>query len=369
MSQRTFIFSTCGTSILTHAATGDERRRLLRLANLREADLLQSDREFIEARVLAAGEALEHLPPDEARHACAELNALAAFYADDAARAARDLHLLAHSDTYEGKLAAECVAEVLRRTGTNVEILRIEGLRASDAAGFSRALSRLARETYDLLSGYRDAGWRIVFQLSGGYKALQGFLQTVGMFFADEIMYIFEGTNHLLRIPRLPIDLDAGMAQMIRTHFPAFRQFSRTGILFAAVARTLPELCIEVDGDEAMLSPWGELCWARGRDQIYSEAFLDPQTAQIKPGDAFLRAADACSAEELRWLNERMDDLHLYLAEHRNLNRLDFKRLRGNPCPPSTHEFDAWARSPGYRVFCHQENGAWVLDRLAPGLH
>ena len=51
------------------------------------------------------------------------------------------------------------------------------------------------------MPGYRQSHYRVVFNLVGGFKSLQGYMNTLGMFYADEIIYIFEApTADLIRI-------------------------------------------------------------------------------------------------------------------------------------------------------------------------
>lgn len=58
-------------------------------------------------------------------------------------------------------------------------------------------------------------------------------------------------------------------------------------------------------------------------------------------------------------LNERIDDLVRYVYGNRQqlIRRLDYKSLQGNPRPPATHEFDAWADGSAEKS---------VLSRLGP---
>jgi hypothetical protein len=52
---------------------------------------------------------------------------------------------------------------------------------------------------------------------------------------------------------------------------------------------------------------------------------------------------DRLPPDRLRLVGERIDDLarHLELSRSDRLRSLYFKKLEGNPCPPSTHELDA----------------------------
>ena len=66
----------------------------------------------------------------------------------------------------------------------------------------------------------RDSGYRVIFNLVGGFKSLQGYMNTFGAFYADEVIYIFEAeTADLITIPRLPIQIDTAVIQEHRMEF------------------------------------------------------------------------------------------------------------------------------------------------------
>lgn len=71
-------------------------------------------------------------------------------------------------------------------------------------------------------------------------------------------------------------------------------------------------------------------------------------------------------------LNEALDRLSRYLDSGRKdaLSSCDYKRLRRDPMPPSTHELDLWADDGAWRGFCHEEEGGRVVvDTIGEGLH
>jgi len=64
--------------------------------------------------------------------------------------------------------------------------------------------------------------------------------------------------------------------------------------------------------------------------------------------------------------------LACYLETNRqqHLSSLDFKQLKGDPCPPSTHEIDSWADQNAKRMFGHYNDfNVFVLDKLDRALH
>lgn len=64
-----------------------------------------------------------------------------------------------------------------------------------------------------------------------------------------------------------------------------------------------------------------------------------------------------------------LEEKQIGKAKRCNLSSLNFKELKGNPKPPSTHECDAWADQDAKRLFGHFEKDSFVLDQLAKALH
>ncbi len=191
------------------------------------------------------------------------------------------------------------------------------------------------------------------------------------MFYADEIIYIFESGKELLRIPRIPINIDHAAEDAVRLHLPFFRKMAgpKATCRPAGIPGGLPETFIFRLGDECGLSPWGRLIWQQARRKLYGEALLDAPCPDIVYTEAFKKQASQRTARQFAMLNERMDDFAAYLpGTGPNPDRLNVRSLRGNPMPPSTHEFNAWAESPAWRVFFHKESEKAVLDSLAKGI-
>jgi putative CRISPR-associated protein (TIGR02619 family) len=201
-----FVVSTCGTSLLTNRAPGDLNALLRRTANQREDALAKEDRSAIDARILDRQEALKGSTLQEARDLSAELNGLLGIYDDDLSRGAnnRNHHVFLHTDTYQGVQVGKLLLEWAQRRGLSAEAHRVDNLNTARMEEFREGMGNLADWCADALPGYRDGGYRVVFNLIGGFKALQGFMQTLGMFYADESVYLFEGERALLRIPGFP---------------------------------------------------------------------------------------------------------------------------------------------------------------------
>jgi putative CRISPR-associated protein (TIGR02619 family) len=364
------ILSTCGTSLLTNGRTNEERKLVSQYANCRtrEQALSQSaaDVQCLDQIIADVQRQMQGATPAIAKRLSAELNGLLTLY-DGKEIPPADQHLLLCTDTWLGEVAAQIVADWLKQKGGQAQVVRQRDLRTDDLACFQLALAELVKWCAEALPGYQQAGYRIVFNLTGGFKSVQGFMQTLAPFYADEAVYIFESGAALLRIPRLPVRMAA--TNEIRTHLRAFRRLSRGLSVTPQELQGIPEtLWMQVD-DLCDRSPWGELVWQQVKREIYEERLYPPPSDLMRFGPRFEESVRGLPSDRLRLVNERLDDLAVCLERGDNRNRLDLKPLRGNPRPPSTHECDAWADQDARRIFGHFEGEVFVLDRLDKALH
>src|SRR5699024_7664299 len=114
----------------------------------------------------------------------------------------KDIHFLLATDTYQGKLTAELLKEFLSRKVQSAQVIVPKNLNTKTKEDFKAGIRDLLKWCEDVLPGYKDAGYEIIFNLTGGFKSLQGYLNTIGMFYADSISYIFEGADELISIPK-----------------------------------------------------------------------------------------------------------------------------------------------------------------------
>jgi hypothetical protein len=266
-----------------------------------------------------------------------------------------------------GEATATSVAGWLRKTGFTVDIRRQPDLRTDDLQAFQAALSDLVQWCEETVSGYAKNHYRIIFNLTGGFKSVQGFLQTLAMFYADEAVYIFETGKELLRIPRLPVTMSA--EKEVRKHLQTFRRLAQ-GLPVADVADISETLLLKIDG-EAALSAWGVLVWEQTKRSLYVEELHPSPSSKLVFGPQFKRSLENLAPDRLRHVNERLDQLARRLEEGAIYNpcSLDFKALQGSGYKGSTHECDAYADEDAKRLFGHFEGGSYVLDRLDKGLH
>jgi putative CRISPR-associated protein (TIGR02619 family) len=361
----TAIVSTCGTSLLTNGADAETRRLITACANHSESQLEPGEREALDAWLANRREAIAEADAAAVRRLSAELNGLLAWYGDEwPHRSHQEVHFLLHTDTYLGAHAAGLVATWMERQGLGVHPTMIEGLNTADAEGFAAAMSDLARWCYNTF----DAGGydRVIFNLVGGFKSLQGFMQALGMFYADECVYIFETGQALLRIPRLPIRLDA--ADILREHASAFLRLEVWGQARADQCEGIPETLLLSMDDDRVLSGWGQLLWDKSREAILGAELLEPLSERLRWGPELASGAAGLQSDLRIRLNRQLARLARCVegggekGDH-NPGSLDFKQLRAE-YKGATHECDAFAGHDPRRLFGHFEGPVFVVDEL-----
>ena len=280
-----FVLSTIGTSSLTNQIRNEdpgEWRRLLRdSANRKTEDLEAETKAIIDT---LADRALDKLLQDDTqlnRRISAELNGIYGIYNGSLPKNNPDQHYLICTDTAQGQKTGELIRAFLDEHGFSVFIYTPEGLSTKDTAVFTIGIKDLIRWLEENVPWRRDSGYRVIFNLVGGFKSLQGYMNTFGAFYADEVIYIFEAqTADLITIPRLPIQIDTDVIQKHRTEFALMA----AGKLYphqelGDIPETLLEFLEEGDDEtDTGLSAWGTLIWNRAKaDLLAEELLLFPQ--------------------------------------------------------------------------------------------
>lgn len=268
------VVSTVGMSTLLNSVTQELRRKLNENANKDSANF---PNELLEEVIKLEDDLkseLSKLPISDLRKRSAELNGLLGFYKDkfnDISKA--DIHFLICTDTLLGETAGNIIQTFLKSHFVSVSIEMPKGLSTENRLHFDSGIKELLTWCDNILHGYRKSGYEIIFNLTGSFKSLQGYLNTFGMFYADKIIYIFETGNELIEIPKLPISIDENLirkkaniiAQMVNDIF-----FSKNIIV------EIPNIMIEeLDENNFGLSTWGQLAWNTTKEKILAEKLLD----------------------------------------------------------------------------------------------
>lgn len=366
------IVSTCGTSLLTNnndtCTLSPELRKLFtKHANLQNAaDCPSNERLPIDNHLRQRTSDVKQANDAELAKLSAEMNAIFKFY--DGKTTPQDMHILIHTDTWLGRETGNLLREVLSQRGFSVDTPTISDLRTQDLDSFQLALSELVKWAVETLPAYQQQQYKVIFNLTGGFKSIQGFMQTLAMLYADETVYIFESNKELLRLPRLPVRLDG--EQIVRDHLAVLRPLALGLPVSRDAVDALPEtLVLRLDDDRA-LSPWGELLWQQHKTAIYGAGFHAAPSTKIHFTDTFQRSIAGLSPDRYERLNQQIDKLAQYLHSQRatNLKSLDVKALHVPRHGGCTHEFDAWHDQNAKRVFGWLKGGTFTCEILENGV-
>lgn len=359
------ILSPVGTSIFTK---GSYPHEISKYSNYRKLEDIPFDRRRIITDYIAQTRDLVlSMSVSDVKIRSAELNGIIQYYQNDLRRARQDVHYLLPSDTYIGKQSCLLVQEYLQQYFSDIRIMEIPDLQTSDCESFQYALSELAGRVMYLRQELRP-GQKLIFNLTGGFKSILGFLQSLGMFYADETVYVFEFSDALLRIPALPIKLEP--FPYLKDFASVFRRLDQGMPVESKSYHNIPSSLILNLFGEPTLSAYGKIVWDSFRREIYSQELLGSSCNRVSYSQGFTVSVRGLSPDRNYQLNCRIDALCAYLegGEKKPVSSLDLKKLKV-PQGISTHEFDAWADKDAKRVFCHYEGDCLVLDALAAGLH
>lgn len=288
---RRVVISTVGTSLLTNQinrASPDEKNwysYLRDTANLSSKSIQKTHPEILEIIQALVERALSNLRQskvDKIRAASAELNGIYGLYQEQLAQDNHDVHWLIATDTTQGRATAEIVetflkAQSLTNTNTYVPL----GLSMASTSTFSDGIDNLIAWMQETIPPFKESGYKVCFNLVGSFKSLQGYLNTIGMFYADEIIYIFEGQkSELITIPRLPITVDT---RVISPYKMQLALMNGGADVSADDAQGIPEALVYVVEEEMTLSNWGKLVWGECKVELLSQELLPFPKLQYQP--------------------------------------------------------------------------------------
>jgi putative CRISPR-associated protein (TIGR02619 family) len=359
MSQKPlYMLSSCGTSLLTNGASGDIRTLLIKWANFRQEEIPKEVQALLEPHFTAQRKRFLETDTAEVKRLSAELNGLLTHYEESPYPKGEALHYLLLSATWQGECVGSILSEWLNDQGFVVQLLKISDLVTHPLERFQNGLSELARYCH---SDIPTDSYQVIFNLTGGFKSVQGFLQTLALFYADGCISIFE-SGGLLRIPRLPVKLEVD--PLVRKHLTLFRRLDRGGIPILE-AGELPETFLYRMGNEVCLSGWGDLMWLQTREILWQEKVLEPISPLLEFEKKFTKTTNHLDAPRLYLLNAVIDKLERQLdsghSSESQLNSAQIKPLRTKDYLPSDHEVYA---DNGDRILCHFDGKKLILDSL-----
>ena len=261
------IISTVGTSILTNIESAN-RKLLNNNSNCKEIECAKDLIEHVNELKIAASSKLESLKNvNELKRLSAELNSLYCIF-DKYQNDKEDIHFLISTDTYQGKICGEILKNHLEFNGINAQIETPSSFNTRTKDSFDEGIKNLITWCENIIPAYKNAGYQIIFNLTGSFKSMIGYMNTIAMFYADKITYIFESTQaDLIEIPKLPIELNT-------SNFSSFADklaLASLGYNFQlGEISELPELLFDNIENKAFFSVWGELIWSKVKKELLS---------------------------------------------------------------------------------------------------
>jgi putative CRISPR-associated protein (TIGR02619 family) len=359
------IISTVGTSLLTNQIdrkNPDEEswfKLLSDCANEKVAEITAEVDRIISILRERAESRLKDANNATIRRLSAELNGIYGIYDEQLDRGKVDIHHLIATDTAQGQATAGIIEGFLRqRNIPNVNIQCPKGLSTSSTKDFSSGVDDLITWLESEIVPMRSS-YQVYFNLVGGFKSLQGYLNTLGMFYADKIIYIFEGKGaQLITIPRLPISIDI---EQLKPHAVTLALLAEgDGLDSSAIAGISEGLIGEVDG-RYILSSWGLLIWRLTKQELLGGKLLEfPGLGyQDKFRADFNGQNDATKRVDLQ---ETLARVSYLFTTHQNSTKpltgggLQYAPLKGE-------NIDHFRINQGMRVICRVEGGKLVLYR------
>jgi putative CRISPR-associated protein (TIGR02619 family) len=269
------VITTVGTSLLTNQidreCENSDYERLLETANCSDEEILQyEDIVDIMGELKVRAEFKLQGNTDDIIKACAELNGIYGLYNNCFKKGELDHHILIHTDTAQGRDCASMLKTFITKGKgiNNVETLCSEKFSTASndnfLVGISQLIPILKKKITEEYKGYT-----ICFNLIGGFKAMQGYFNTIGMLYADEIIYIFEESTEILTIPKLPIQIDISQVEAHEVAL-AVMDVGKVPISWQ-VANQVPKDWVISTGTELTLSIWGKLIWNECKDKLLSK--------------------------------------------------------------------------------------------------
>ncbi|QUS62533.1 hypothetical protein [Synechocystis sp. PCC 7338] len=367
------ILSTVGTSLLTQQIERDQpqeshwSQELSNTANLNQTDISPEIQTIIATLQQRAIAKLNNGKIAEIRRASAELNGIYGIYDNQLSQGRQDIHYLIATDTYQGQITAQIIADFLREQGIgNIAIFVPPGLSTATTMDFSLGIDTLLIWLEDHIEPYRQQ-YSIQFNLVGGFKSLQGYLNTIGMFYADAIHYIFEGKGaELISIPRLPIQVDTSQLQDYALTLAQLKAGAELPV--SAMARISETLFSTID-NKAVLTTWGELIWNRAKTElltgellpfpllVYQDSFRQDYN-QTRHGKERLKLQETL-AKVSYLLSQSGGNVAILKSD----GGLQYDKYKNKKDAKTKEDIDHFRVTQGIRVSCQMQAGQLLLRR------
>ncbi|MDQ7032453.1 MAG: putative CRISPR-associated protein [Desulfonauticus sp.] len=235
-----------------------------------------------------------------------------------------DIHLLT-SDTILSNIAAEIIEEYFTEINNiNIKkIVLIKDLQVEDDKKFKNGLINLIIEVENICSNYYE---NVIFNITGGYKAIIPYITIMAQINGCDIYYIFEDTDSLIKIPKTPIQVDF---KIIEENFNLLKELDN-GIdnyqQWQSINYSKLEDIngfIDTDGDIALLSPLGKIFLYKYENKFFIFYASDKVWKDINNKKEILRILKTKFCFKiLRESKTEQKNIHIVFDDGDNQNRI-----------------------------------------------
>jgi len=344
--------STIGTSILTNKRQDNKVKEILtKTANLRKNEISIDDKKVIDQIAEERKNLLLNSDIEKVRDISAELNGLLGIYNNNLNQMKNDMHWFVATDTYQASKIKDILDIWFRNKNIN-QILSIEIALLQANENVKWSFPKLV-EQIKVINDTRSNYNKVIFNLVGGFKILQGFMQTIGMLYADEIYYLFEGTRNVIKIPKFPLipNYDDKIINKLR-------------LIKYGVNTDTEELGILIikENKDVFLTEWGEIVFDAQKNSFY-EKLQEPVVNNIRYSETFKRQFNNLNPRQKVELHEKIDQLSKYLHTKDEKDNPSSLRFHSINYSRYTHEFYPFT-GDGRRVYGNMQNNTFIIEEI-----
>ncbi len=224
------------------------------------------------------------------------------------------------TDTIESVVVCEVLEKVLPNVKFNAEYDVIDKLQVENYKDFKEGLSELIKRLYKIASNYYD---NLILNITGGYKAVIPYLTIFGQVNAVPLYYVFENSDSLISIPKIPLSIDE---KLFDKYWKELEELVKDDVVEKSSLNynflTDMESLFEIDNELVSLNPLGTILWNRYKDKFF--VFYAPQEIlnEIEKQDDIKRILEIKFWQETRESKTERKDGHLVYDDGNNVNRI-----------------------------------------------
>ena len=230
-----------------------------------------------------------------------------------------EVYLIA-TDTIESVLICEVLEKVLDNVKFNPKYDVIDKLQIKNYKNFKEGLSNLINRLYIIGSNYYG---NVILNITGGYKAVIPYLTIFGQVNSVPLYYVFENSDSLISIPKIPLSIDE---ELFNKYWKEFDELTKEEILKKSSLSydllTNMESLLEIDNEFVALNPLGNILWKRYREKFFIFYAPNEILEEIEKQSDIKRILATKFWQDTRDSKTERKNGHLVYDDGKNVNRI-----------------------------------------------